>query len=155
VVIREKYVLLLMMKKSQPVHKLKRTHWMYAANVFQVAKHDLALKKNYLLVDFMVQGFKREAVRHAEREYPKESTGLVVNDSYFPCRNIADDPENKFIIDPVDYARGMLIGKIDAIVHSHPQGTPVSEHDQKACKQTKLTWYVYSVPEQKWLTIDP
>lgn len=108
-----------------------------------------------LLVDFMVQDFKREAVRHAEQEYPKEAAGLVVNDSYFPCRNIADDAENKFIINPVDYARAMLIGKIEAVVHSHPQGTPVSDHDLKACKQTKLTWYVYSVPDQKWLTIKP
>ena len=52
----------------------------------------------------MAQDFKRDAVRHAEHEDPKESAGLVVNGSYFPCRNIALDPENTFVINPVDYA---------------------------------------------------
>jgi len=103
----------------------------------------------------MAQDFKREAVRHAEHEDPKESAGLVVNGSYFPCRNIADDPKNTFVINPVDYARAMLAGTIEAVVHSHPQGTPVSDHDRKACKQTKIPWHVYSVPDKRWLTIDP
>jgi len=103
----------------------------------------------------MAQDFKRDAVRHAEHEDPKESAGLVVNGSYFPCRNIALDPENTFVINPVDYARAMLAGTIEAVVHSHPQGTPVSENDRKACTQTRLPWYVYSVPDKQWLTIGP
>ena len=102
-----------------------------------------------------MQGFKLEAARHAEREYPKESAGLVVNGGYFPCRNIALDPEANFVINPVDYARAMLTGTIEAVVHSHPQGTPVSDHDCKACRQTKLLWYVYSVPDKQWLIIKP
>jgi proteasome lid subunit RPN8/RPN11 len=101
------------------------------------------------------QDFKREAVRHAEQEHPKEAAGLVVNGGYFPCRNIAPDPENNFVINPVDYARAMLIGTVEAVVHSHPQGTPVSDHDRKACRQTKLPWYVYSVPDKQWSTIKP
>jgi len=108
-----------------------------------------------LLVGSMAQDFKPEAVRHADQEHPKESAGLVVNGSYFPCRNIAADPENTFVINPVDYARAMLAGAIQAVVHSHPQGTPVSDCDRKACSQTKLPWYVYSVPNKQWLTIDP
>lgn len=103
----------------------------------------------------MAQDFKREAVRHAEQEHPKESAGLVVDGSYFPCRNIAPDPKANFVINPVDYARAMFAGTIEAVVHSHPEGTPVSEHDRNACSQTKLPWYVYSVPDKQWLTIDP
>ena len=53
-----------------------------------------------------------------------------------------------------DNASGMA-GTIEAVVHSHPQGTPASEHDRKACRQTKMPWYVYSVPDQQWLNIDP
>lgn len=111
--------------------------------------------QNYHLADFMVQDFKREAARHAEKAYPKESAGLVVDDSYFPCRNIAENPEETFVINPVDYARAMLAGNIQAVVHSHPKGTSVSEYDRKACTQTKLPWYVYSLPDKKWLTIAP
>lgn len=103
----------------------------------------------------MAQDFRLDAVRHAEHEYPRESVGLIVDGKYVPCRNTADDPENTFVISPVDYAHAMLSGTIEAVVHSHPQGTPVSEHDRKACKQTKIPWYVYSVPDQQWLTVDP
>lgn len=110
---------------------------------------------HYRLEDSLVQDFKREAVRHAEHQYPKEAAGLVVTGSYFPCRNIADDPENTFVISPIDYGRAMMAGTIEAVVHSHPQGTPVSEHDRKACRQTKMPWYVYSVPDKQWLIIDP
>lgn len=108
-----------------------------------------------LLEGSLVQDFKLEAVRHAKQQYPKEAAGLVVNDSYFPCRNIADDPENTFVISPVDYGRAMLIGEIKAVVHSHPQGTPVSDYDRKACGQSKMPWYVYSVPDEQWLTVEP
>ena len=102
-----------------------------------------------------MQDYRFEAVRHAEKEYPKESAGVIVNNSYFPCRNIADDPENNFVISPIDYGRAMMSGEIEAIVHSHPQGTPPSDHDQKACSQTKMPWHIYSVPDKRWLTIKP
>jgi proteasome lid subunit RPN8/RPN11 len=109
----------------------------------------------YPLVVFMAQDFRLKAAKHAELEHPKEAAGLVVNGSYFPCRNIADDPENSFVIDPVDYARAMALGAIEAIVHSHPQGTPISHYDYRACMQTKIRWYVYSVPSKEWWTIKP
>lgn len=103
----------------------------------------------------MEQDFRLSAASHAEREYPKESAGLVVDGCYLPCRNIADEPKDNFVIDPVDYARAMIKGNIDAVVHSHPQGTPISNHDYRACMQTKIKWYVYSVPSKEWWTIKP
>ena len=103
----------------------------------------------------MEQGFKLDAERHAYAQTPEESCGLVVNNSYFPCRNIAPKPRENFVIDPVDYSRAMYFGAIEGVVHSHPKGTPISDYDRNACKQTKLPWYIYSVPTQEWLTIDP
>ena len=103
----------------------------------------------------MVQDFRLDAARHAEKQYPKESAGLVVDESYFACTNIANDPENTFVINPSDFARAMMLGKIQAVVHSHPKGTPVSNYDRKACTASKLTWHVYSVPDRQWLIIDP
>ena len=103
----------------------------------------------------MAQDFRPDAVRHAEQENPRESAGLVVDGSYFPCRNIAPDPKENFVINPVDYARAMFSGTIEAVVHSHPEGTPVSDHDRNACRQTNLPWSVYSVPDQTWLIIVP
>lgn len=56
---------------------------------------------------------------HARREYPKESCGLVVGDTYIPCFNYASIPERDFSISPADYLRA---GKVRAIIHSHPNG---------------------------------
>lgn len=103
----------------------------------------------------MVQDFRLDAEQDACARYPEEACGLVVSGTYFPCRNIALNPTKNFVLNPVDYAKAMLSGSIEAVVHSHPQGTPISEHDLDACKQTKLPWYIYSVPEQQWLTINP
>ena len=45
---------------------------------------------------------------HAEAEYPRECCGVVAQKSrverYFPCRNVADDPEDNFVLCPEDYA---------------------------------------------------
>ena len=103
----------------------------------------------------MEQDFRLNAAKHAKTACPNESCGLVVNGRYFPCQNIAIDPAANFAINPADYARAMFTGTIEAVVHSHPQGTPVSDHDQRACTQTNIPWYVYSVPDDQWLTIEP
>ena len=103
----------------------------------------------------MAQDFKLDAEKDACLRCPEESCGLIVAGAYFSCRNIAPDPTKNFVLNPIDYAKAMLSGPIEAVIHSHPQGTPVSEYDRNACKQTKLPWYVYSVPDQQWLTVNP
>ena len=107
------------------------------------------------MVGFQVQDFKFDAAKHALNKAPEESVGLVVDGKYWPCRNMADSPEKHFVLSPWDYARAMMAGTIQAVVHSHPQGTPPSDFDRKACTQTKLPWYVYSVPDDSWSTLNP
>ena len=104
---------------------------------------------------FQVQDFRCKAEEHAYEMTPKESCGVVVDGKYWRCRNIAVNPENDFCLDPRDYAMARLYGKLEAIVHSHPQGGPASEADLKAQQQMKLPWHIYSIPEKKWLTINP
>lgn len=99
--------------------------------------------------------FRCEAEAHATRELPREACGVVVAGRYIPCRNIADHPEQDFVLNPVDYARAALTGKIEAIVHSHPMGGTASPADRSACQQTKLPWHIYSMPDQRWSTINP
>ena len=96
-----------------------------------------------------------EAEKHALEQAPNEACGLVVNGRYWPCRNIADEPELDFAINPVDYARAALSGKIEAVVHSHPMGGPASPADLRACRVTGLAWHIYLIPEGKWSTIKP
>ncbi len=102
-----------------------------------------------------MQEFKRKARLHALSVMPQESVGLIVSGAYWPCKNIADNPIEDFVLDPYDYAKAMQSGTIEAVVHSHPRGTPPSELDRKACSQTKMPWYIYIVPNDSWLTLNP
>ena len=99
--------------------------------------------------------FRCEAEAHAAEQEPKESCGVVVAGRYCPCRNIASDPEQDFVLSPVDYARAALSGKIEAIVHWHPKGGRASEADYAAGQQTRVPGNIYSRPDRKWLTINP
>ena len=65
-----------------------------------------------------------EAFRlHVESEYPKEACGFIIGigkkERYFPATNIAEKPEEFFIIDPISYADAEDAGDILAICHSH------------------------------------
>lgn len=101
------------------------------------------------------QDFRFDAERHANEQFPKESCGVVVNGKYWRCRNIADDPERDFIMNPKDYAVASFYGKVEAIVHSHPLGGTASGCDKKSCTGTGKVWHIYSVPDSQWSTIEP
>ena len=99
--------------------------------------------------------FKTAAKEHALEEAPKESCGIVVDDIYYPCNNISDTPKDNFAIHPKDFLKARSKGKLQYIVHSHPEGGDASEPDIKACKATKISWYVYLLPQDIWQIINP
>ena len=99
--------------------------------------------------------FRCDAEAHAARSYPREACGLVINGQYWPCRNAADAPENTFVLEPRDYAIAAMMGKVEAVVHSHPQGGPPSESDQTVCSQGSVPWHIWQMPEREWSTINP
>lgn len=99
--------------------------------------------------------FKTAAKEHALEEAPKESCGIVVDNIYYPCNNISDTPKDNFAIHPKDFLKARSKGKLQYIVHSHPEGGDASKPDRKACKATKIQWYVYLLPDDKWQIINP
>lgn len=113
------------------------------------------MMSQFRMGDSLDQECRRKAEGHAILEYPKEACGLLVDGKYWPCQNVADDPEVNFVLNPTDYMEAMLSGTIEAVVHSHPLGGQASEPDRKSCSQTKLVWHIYSVPESEWSTIEP
>lgn len=70
---------------------------------------------NYLSGDVI-----KAAQLHALNEYPKEACGIVIDDTYYPCENVAENPEKDFEISAKDIMRISSIGVIKAIIHSHP-----------------------------------
>lgn len=80
--------------------------------------------------------------RHALNCYPQESCGLVLEGfGYYPCKNIADDPENTFFISAKEQLEAEKLGKILAIVHSHPDGPDhPSESDMRQQVASGLPW---------------
>lgn len=71
------------------------------------------------------------ASQDAERRYPEESCGFILNDSSFvSVKNIAIDKQVSFVIGAKDWDR--FKGEIKAVVHSHPDGSQASTHDAHA-----------------------
>ncbi len=90
--------------------------------------------------------------RHAEREFPNECCGLVIQAgsslSYVECVNTSHDPSNSFLIDPVVYAR--FGEKIKYIVHSHPNRSPdPSDADKASCERCNVPFLIYSYPSRE------
>lgn len=103
---------------------------------------------------------KLAAYEHAKNEIPKEACGLVAivkgRERYFPCRNLASEPDQMFIIDPGDYAAVESIGEIIEIFHSHPFcGANPSSADLIACEKTGIPWTICSPESNSWHTFAP
>ncbi|EPY8414696.1 C40 family peptidase, partial [Klebsiella aerogenes] len=89
---------------------------------------------------------------HAAADYPREACGLVAQrgrvERYFPCRNLASESNDNFVLSPEDYAEVEDWGTIIGIVHSHPDATTQpSELDKAQCDATLLPWHIISWPE--------
>jgi len=99
--------------------------------------------------------------QHTIREFPKEACGFVLSttkgkERYFEAKNIAPNPKDTFVIDPIDYAKAEDSGTIVAICHSHPNlpATP-SEADKVACETTQKPWYILSWPKNELYSWEP
>ena len=64
-------------------------------------------------------------------------------------------PEETFVLEPRDYAVAAMMGKVEAVVHSHPQGGPASVSDQTVCSHGSVPWHIWQMPEREWSTINP
>ena len=104
--------------------------------------------------------WKEKALKHAIEEMPNESCGLLAvkkgKETYFPCKNLAVDPTDQFILDPDDYANVEDQAEITAIIHSHPVTSPKpSEADKVACEKSGLKWWIVQPDLKVWESLEP
>lgn len=108
----------------------------------------------------MNESIKSIAAEYAIAELPKEACGVVAvvkgREKFFPCKNLAANPDEMFILDPEDYAIAERLGEVTEIFHSHPfsSATP-SEADLVACESSGLSWVIYSPGSNEWFSFEP
>lgn len=107
----------------------------------------------------MISNFSKafeDAKAHARQEYPLESCGLIVSGKYIACENVADpvdihNSEDKnctcqlcsFVIAPDTFAKHMIDGTIDMVIHSHPNGPYFPSKADMECQMTgSVPWAI-------------
>ena len=96
---------------------------------------------------YILKNAQNAMLDHAAACYPRESCGLLVNREYIECQNIAAS-DSEFKIDPRDVVRAEKLGKIEAIVHSHPDGsTKPSTFDRLQMQHHNVPWVIVAYPE--------
>ena len=103
--------------------------------------------------------WRDDALQHALRDAPREACGLVVvrkgREVYRPCRNLAVQTD-QFVLCPDDYEAAEAEGEVTAVVHSHPNVSPLpSQADQVSCEATGLEWHIVNVPTGAWHSFKP
>ena len=104
--------------------------------------------------------WQEQALHHAKTSLPDESCGLVIDidnkQQYYPCKNIAIEGVNSFIIDPEDWAKAEETGTVLHICHSHPNGDlTASEEDIKNCDFLGLSWFIFNPLDDECIELKP
>lgn len=85
---------------------------------------------------------------NAYDSFPMESCGVIVNDEFIPCKNVADDPYKNFKIDRKVVTQSYING-LQAVVHSHINRPHLSKEDMVRSSNTDVPWGVAFIEGQR------
>ena len=102
---------------------------------------------------------KESIKRHALNEVPKECCGLIIEDKgaeqIYPCRNSSEKPAKHFSINPSDYVKASVRGKIKAVYHSHnSENEKFSVNDMFNSRAHKLNYILYNTVKDSFSFFD-
>ena len=109
----------------------------------------------------LTENIKTKIKEHALLESPNEVCGLISFNStkfepeVYKCKNKHLNKQIRFTIDPSDYLKVSLTGKILGYYHSHYKGGKFSEFDKLNAFQHKLLAYLYAVDEDNFYEYKP
>lgn len=100
------------------------------------------------------------ALSHAKEDLDNEVCGLVIVHKgqlrYQRCRNVAEHPEDNFIISAEDWVAADHLGEIVGIVHSHPRSQPLpSQADLVGCERSGLPWTIVNPRTEAFHVFEP
>ena len=91
---------------------------------------------------------KQQIIDAAQRAYPNEMCGVLIDNTFVELQNVSKDPQHHFEIDPKALAQVEDQGEILAYVHSHPDGTAMaSALDRHQIELHGKPWVICSYPE--------
>ena len=104
--------------------------------------------------------WKDIALEHAQKDSPQEACGLLTihkgKEKYYPCKNIAEEQGDYFILDPDDWIKAEDEGEVIAVIHSHPNYPPYpSEADLASCEYLDLPFYIVNPETKQWHYFKP
>jgi proteasome lid subunit RPN8/RPN11 len=106
------------------------------------------------------ENIKNKIKSHSLKLYPEECCGILLlkNNKLhtFECENIAQDRINEFKINPDDYLKASMNGKIIGIYHSHcVQDNSFSELDKQVSHKLNLKNIVYILKKDSFEEYSP
>lgn len=94
------------------------------------------------MIEYFNDKIKQDAIKHAKKEYPNESCGIVVNNTYMGCENEYEDPSNGFKINKNTILKAYRSGNFQAIIHSHCdlERPLASQYDMERQEKSGIPW---------------
>lgn len=94
---------------------------------------------------------------------PREACGVIAGGDFYPVRNLIDDRNTAFLMDPAEYVKVEAAAKaknsdakIEAIVHSHvDQPSHASDQDRACCEKLKIPFLIVSYPAGDYTVLEP
>ena len=97
---------------------------------------------------YILKDAKEDMLDHAAACYPNESCGYIIDRKYVPCTNVHESPDKQFKIGYKDVLRCEQLGKIEAVVHSHPDGSSKpTTFDLMQMSIGAVPWVIVAYPE--------